>query len=143
MKKLRSVNDYTQLTLPDDIVFPDKCEEVFRDYFGWTSNEERLLFYNKVLTLWVKLHQKGITLANYLYERNIKDVYVWGKNYLLGLLILDFGDKIKINSIVENKPIGEDYLGIPIISMEKIKEKDPFIIVIPAYDMERILLWIN
>ena len=140
---VRNLNDMRGIVLPDIIAFPENYEIAYADQFRWTSPEVKLSCYNKILSQWNLLFQKGVRMEEYFERRSIKSIAIWGRGSICSLLIDELQNKVKVKFIVESNPKDDVYKNIPVIGVDKIADIIQVIVVIPIYDMERIRKRIN
>lgn len=138
---LREEDDLSEIILPEEIEFPKGYEAVFSAYFTRTAPMVKLRCYNNILVEWMWLKQKGVSIAQVLRKNKISKVSIWGRGKLSALLLQEIEDEIAVESIIESNPSGDSYQGIPIVNMAEISRDVELIIVIPVYDMDKILKW--
>ena len=136
--RLRPKNNMKDFTLPDKVEFPSGYERSYRDYFVWTSAEKKLSCYNNILLKWLSLRQEGKQIADYFTQHKIEKIAVWGRGSLCERLLRELKGKTEIVAIVESKTSGEPFCGIPAVELSSLPQKVQMIVVIPAYDFEKI-----
>jgi hypothetical protein len=137
--KLRPYEKRSEIILPDKIEWVKNYKYSFSAYHIWTSPAVKNEYYKNVVWNILELQKKGRRISEYLKKRNINNLIVWGKGQLCDYLIDDLRGEITINAIVETVSKGEEYRGIPILHWEKIPKEIPLIIVVPGYDIDRIV----
>lgn len=131
------------INLPEIIELPKQCEIKFANYFAWATREKRLQSYNSILCKWVDALQKGKSPMQYLRGRGIEKVCIWGRGKICDLLLEEIHAQVEVLAIVESKPSGMEHKGIPIVSKENIPQDTEVLIVVPSYDIEKIIGAIN
>lgn len=138
-QKLHRWNDSRDMVLPDEIEFPTGYKESFSKYFSWVSPEVKLSCYNKILTEWLRLMQQKISIREVLMGNGISKVSIWGKGKLSALLLRELENGVEVEAIIESKPSNRSYQGVPIIDITEVSQEVQLVIVIPVYDMDKIL----
>ncbi len=136
--KLRDKNNRNDLLLPDNIVFPDNYEKAYRNVFSWTSQEEKLSCYNKILYQWIVLLIGGQKFDDYFIKRNISKIAIWGKGQICELLLRQLSEEINVVFIIETKPVENYFSGIPVVDPDGVTDEVQLIVVLPVYDFEAI-----
>lgn len=138
-QKLRRWDDCQDMILPEAVEFPVGYRMSFSRHFAWVSPELKLSCYNKILTEWIQLMQQKISMREVLIKNNITKVSVWGKGRICDLLLQEFHDGIDVISIIESSPSMDEYNGIKVVDVTGISNETQVVIIIPIYDMEKIL----
>lgn len=138
-QRLREKDNLQEISLPDNVGFEEGCEVGYAEYFSWTSKEVKLSCYNSILIEWVHLLEEGISIADNLLKKGICKISIWGRGKLCDLLLLELKHKVEILSIIESHPKAENYRDFPIVGISEIPKETQLVIIIPAYDMDRII----
>ena len=138
-QNLRKWDDCRDMDLPDIVEFPDGYETNFSEYFSWVSPETKLACYNNIMVNWLQLMREGVYISEELLKRGIYNVSIWGKGKLCNFLLLEFKDRVKVLSIIESHPSSDEYQGIKIVDETTVPEETQMIIVIPVYDLKKII----
>lgn len=138
-QRLREKDNLQEISLPDNVGFEEESKSDYADFFSWTSKEVKLSCYNNILVKWVRLLEEGISIADNLLKRGIYKVSIWGRGKLCDLLLIELEHKVEILSIIESRPNTESYRNIPIVSTSEIPKETQLVIIIPTYDMDRII----
>ena len=138
-ERLRSVEDTSELRLPDTIEITEECRKGFSAYFAYTSEAKKWEIYNSVLIEWIMILKSGGSLADYLRANKISKVSVWGLGKV-GYMVLDdlLEAGVEVLSVILTKPFSLSERGVLVVDKNHIPDKTEMIIVIPAYDTERI-----
>ena len=138
-QNIRKWDDCRDMDLPDIVEFPDGYETNFSEYFSWVSPETKLACYNNIMVNWLQLMREGVYISEELLKRGIYNVSIWGKGKLCNFLLLEFKDRVKVLSIIESHPSSDEYQGIKIVDETTVPEETQMIIVIPVYDLKKII----
>lgn len=138
LEKIRDWDDMKEIVLPDKVEYPSNYRKVFTDKFRWMSPEIRLKCYNHILYQWNRALQCGCSVKDYLRERDIQTIAIWGRGNICKLLLQELKDSITVENIIESCPIVTEYENIPVIAPDKISQNVQIVIVIPSFDLKRI-----
>ncbi len=126
-----------EFKLPDEAVILKECEKEFENLFSNVYGVHKIQLYQKVLLEWILMKQN-----NHKIEFNkILDgpIAIWGKGKICDLLIKELNGIADINCIIETYPSMSEYNGIPILNIKRLPAQIKTIIIIPYFDMEKIL----
>lgn len=133
----RSIDNMDDLILPDRIEYNEECKRIYKMLVSNLSGNDKLKYYQNVLTAWVSLKQKGKDLCR-IGEKLQDSIAVWGKGCLCDLLIQEWGECKKIEYIIESNPSVYQYHNIPVIPIDELPFNVKTIIVMPVYAIESI-----
>lgn len=133
----RPIDNMDDYILPDEIGFDEECKEAYKEFRSTTPRLEKLRCYQDILTSWVAMKQRGSSIGS-IYGDSANSVAVWGKGRICDLLIQEWEGRVNITYIIESRKTGEEYHGIPIVSINELPLTVKTIVVIPVYDMEKI-----
>ena len=134
---LRDENDIRPISFPNTMDIRDDVIEEARLFFSYTSDIEKMHYYNDVMIRYSELLQKGIFLHDLLNKKQIDKIYLWGSGKYFDLLKNDLMTNVEILGIIESNPNKKEYNGFQVINYKDVKP-DVAIFVIPGYDMKRI-----
>lgn len=117
----------------------ENTEQMFADYFAWTSKEEKNTCYFNILLQWMQLHFEKKTVNDYFRANGITHISIWGRGKLCELFLQEISDSISLDAIIETKPSLKEYHGIPVIGKDDIPESTQIIVVMPVYDKDKIM----
>lgn len=123
----------------NDYHIEHQTELNFAEYFSWTSKEKRNDCYYRILLRWMQLHMYKKTVNDYLEERGINKICIWGKGEICNLFLQELDASREVLAIIESKPTSETYQNILIKKINEIPKETQIIILIPEYDREVIL----
>jgi len=138
-QNLRKWDDFHDMILPDVVEFPGGYETNFSEYFSWVSPETKLSCYNNIMANWLQLMRENVCISEELVKKGIYNVSIWGKGKLCNILLQELKGKVKVLSIIESHPSSDEYQGIRIVDEANIPEETQMIIVIPVYDLKKIV----
>lgn len=136
--KLRSNDKLLEITLPDKIEFVNNYQKSFANYYPWTNPVVKNAYYKETVLNLLEISQKKIGMANYLKERRIQNITIWGRGRITDYIIEALRMEIEIVAITETHLTGREYRGIPLIDWKDLPRNSSLIIVIPGFDIERI-----
>lgn len=136
--RLRSREKLSPINLPDNIEWVKNYARSFAYYYPWINPAIKNEYYKNVALDLLELQKKKATIANYLINKNIYNIIIWGKGRICDYIIENINNQISIDAIVETDPIMKDYDGIPIISWRDIPQNISLIILIPGYDIKKM-----
>lgn len=141
--RLRKEDNRKEIHYPDKVTITEKTKAAFADYFSWTPLETKLLCYFQILAEWVKRLHKGESIGTMFLKNGIRKISIWGKGRLCDLILEELSDRVEVVSIIESKPDVSSYKGIPVVTADKLSDESQKVVVMPVYDMERIMLQVD
>ena len=100
--------------------------------------ERRTSFYN-LLSKWMELKFKGVSVADSLIEKGYKNVAIYGAGKHGKFLLNDLkGSKINICYLIDKNTCLQNELGFPVYSMKDDLPKVDVIIITPYLEMKNI-----
>lgn len=136
--RIRSNEKCSEIVLPDKIEFVHNYKKAFVNYYPWTNPAVRNAYYKDVVLDLLDISQKKINMADYLRERGIQKIAIWGRGRITDYLIRILKTELEIVAITETHLTGNEYNGIPLIAWEKLPYDLSMIIIIPGFNAERI-----
>ncbi len=131
--------DQVDVLLPDEVEAVPNYEKVFAWFFPWFNPIDVNVYYKKVLCKWIDSINKGNHLFDWFIKNNVHNIYIWGMGELGRLVVEELQDKLNIIAIIETIPSTDSCWGIKVISCKDIQEEFDRIVIIPGYDIERII----
>lgn len=132
----RDEDNLNDIMLPDTIQYNEECKAIYKLLLQTVPANEKLNFYQNILSAWITLKQKGKKILNPSQEQ--LPVAIWGKGCLCDLLLQEWEGNMRVEAIIESIPTVQQYHGIPVISPDMIPSCIKTIIVMPVYAMEQI-----
>lgn len=137
--KLRPHEKRSEIVLPDRVEWVKNYKISFSAYHTWTSPAVKNEYYKNVALDLLMLQKTGKGIAAYLKGLGLRNLILWGRGQFCDYFIEELQGEIVIDAIVETAPKVKYYRGIPIIHWEMLPKDASMIIVIPGYDLDRIV----
>ena len=137
--KLRAQSNDKEGELSKEFLFPQKiectedCQIEFKFLFAGKQGQEKLKLYQDVLLEWVLMRQLGNRMR--VPDGWGKRIAVWGKGRVCDCFLDEIEGQVDVAYIIESKPSGDEYRGIPIISIKELPEDIKNIVVVPYFDL--------
>ncbi len=130
---------------PKEIEIELWAEKEFKKFYQKVSGgkplRERQAYYRKCLEKWLELKQQGKGISEILFNKEIKNIVIYGTGSIGKLLINELNGYNRIEYfMVSNKKIN-DFMGYPIYSCDEelpLKSSSLSLIVIPGYDLDEV-----
>lgn len=134
-REYRAVDNMDDFRLPNEIEISESAKTGYMDMLLTASPEEKSRSYRELLCRWIERKQQNIPIQ---FDFGKSSIAFWGKGWLLELLQKEFGDRLKVQCIIETYPTCKDYRGIPVYSVDEIPKETDTVIVIPFCDIDII-----
>lgn len=136
--RMLDMNVRKEFVFCNDYSIAEQTENLFANYFSWTSLAEKKSMYNRILVQWLQLHFKKKTINDYFEKKDIRSICIWGKGDICDLFLQELNDIYSVLAIVESAPKTDMYKGISIVSPKEIPNETQIIVLIPEYDYDKI-----
>lgn len=139
IQRVISFDERREIEFPDRVSVIDSYDSIFSDYHQWINPLIKERYYRNVaFELISNAHSKN-SISDYLLKEGVLRVYIWGTGFICDELIKQFENKVFIKAIILSKANVTEYKGISVINAEKASSDIGMVIVIPGYDIKKII----
>lgn len=138
ISKIRPEEKLSEMILPNKVEFVENYKKSFANFCRYTNPAVRNGYYKDVALDLLEINQRNLSIADYLNDKGIRTVAIWGKGRIADYIIDELDGKIEIGAVTETTPTGYEYKGIPLTKWESLPDDISLIIVIPGFDIIRI-----
>lgn len=127
------------LNLPDNVVINEDINKQIKMILDVTDRDNRKVVTERVLGKWVDMYLRGGSIASYLTQNNIKQIYIYGAGVLAKKVINEIKNQIVIKGIIVLDKTIEEFYGYPVYGIQDDFEfENEYTVITPVHDLEYI-----